>query len=132
MVKNPVKNQVKNLVKNLVKNPAKDGSDQVKNLVKNQVKNFVKNLGVEVFGFIRKMRLNFSTRFFAKFPTRFSGVSFGEVLMEVQEVVASRVIAGGHCDGHLRGPFGALVRDVFSEGFFLRLFENGEVRITEP
>ena len=78
------------------------------------MKNFVKNLGVEVLGFIMKMRLNFSTRFF----TRFSGVSFGEVLMEVQEVVASRVIAGGHSDGHLRGPFGALVRDVFSEWLF--------------
>ena len=78
------------------------------------MKNFVKNLGVEVLGFIMKMKLNFSTRFF----TRFSGVSFGEVPMEVQEVVASRVIAGGHFDGHFRGPFGALVRDVFSETFF--------------
>ena len=86
----------------------------------------MKNLGVEVLGFIRKMWLIFSTRFFTRFPTRFSGVSFGEVLMEVQEVVASRVIAGGHFDGHFRGPFGALVRDVFSEWFFLRLFEMGE------
>ena len=76
-------------------------------------------MGVDVLGFMRKMRLNFFTRFFTKFSTRFSGVPFGEVLMEVQEVVASRVIAGGHCDGHLRGPFGALVRDVFSEGFCL-------------
>ena len=75
-------------------------------------------MGVDVLGFIRKMRLNFSTRFFTKFSTRFSGVSSGEVLMKGQEVVASRVIAGGHFDGLFRGPFGALVRDVFSEGFF--------------
>ena len=85
--------------------------------MKNPVKNSVKNLGVEVLGFMREMRLNFSTRFFTKFSTRFSGVSSGEVLMKGQEVVTSRVIAGGHFDGLFRGPFGALVRDVFSEGF---------------
>ena len=54
-------------------------------------------------------------------------MSFGEVLMEVQEVVASRVIAGGHFDGHFRGPFGALVRDVFSE-VLLWVFRSGGVR----
>ena len=80
---------------------------------------------MEVLGFIRKMRLNFSTRFFTKFSTRFSGVSSGEVLMKGQEVVASRVIAGGHFDGHFRGPFAALVRDVFSNFFFSGFSKRG-------
>ena len=80
------------------------------------MKNFVKNLGVEVLGFMRKMKLNFSTRFFTKFSTRFSGVSSGEVLMKGQEVVASRVIAGGHFDG-LR---------FFEKGEFERMFSSSD------
>ena len=54
-------------------------------------------------------------------------MSFGEVLIEVQEVVASRVIAG-HSDGHLRGPFWTLARDVFSECFFPEVIRDGGVR----
>ena len=48
--------------------------------------------------------------------------------MEAQEVVASRVIAGGHFDGHFRGPLRARVRDVFPECFLFKVFRYGGVR----
>ena len=52
--------------------------------------------------------------------------------MKVQEAVASRVIAGGHFDGHLWGPFGALVCDVFSEYCFLSFFDMGAAARSHP
>ena len=73
---------------------------------------------MEVLGFIRKMRLHFSTRFFTKFSTRFSGVPSGEVLVNgvrrwsrpwsLREVILMDT----------SGDLGALVRDVFPESFF--------------